>query len=237
MRVAVVQPSYIPWKGYFDLIAAVDHFVLYDDVQYTRRDWRNRNRVKGPDGPVWLTIPVRTRGAYRQTIDAVEIADPAWAESHWATLRRLYAAAPCFDAYGAQVERLFQAATSDKLLVDVCERFTRACCAWLGLGTPITRASALHPEGARTERLVSVCSRLGATEYLSGPSARDYLNEELFAAASIDVTWADYSGYPEYPQLHGQFVHEVTVLDLLFNTGADAPGYMKHARVVERVGS
>lgn len=237
MRVAVVQPSYIPWKGYFDLIAAVDHFVLYDDVQYTRRDWRNRNRVKGPEGRVWLTIPVRTRGAYHQTIDAVEIADRAWAGSHWATLRRLYAAAPCFDSYAVQAEKLFDDAASDALLVDVCERFTRACCEWLGVRTPITRASALRAEGARTERLVDVCSRLGASEYLSGPAARDYLDEGLFAAAGIDVAWADYAGYPEYPQLNGEFVHEVTVLDLLFNAGADAPGYMKHARVVEGVGS
>ena len=237
MRVAVVQPSYIPWKGYFDLIAAVDHFVLYDDVQYTRRDWRNRNRVKGPDGPIWLTIPVRTRGAYHQTIDAVEIADPAWAERHWATLRRLYAGAPCFGSVAPWLERLFTEAAGDALLVDVCERFTRAVCARLGVTTPITRSSELAVDGARTERLVSVCSRLDATEYLSGPSAREYLDEGLFAAAGIDVAWADYSDYPEYAQLNGPFVHEVTVLDLLLNTGDDAPRHLKHARVVEGVRS
>jgi WbqC-like protein family len=227
MRVAIVQPNYIPWKGYFDLIAGVDAFVLLDDVQYTRRDWRNRNRVKTADGVRWLTIPVRTRGGYHQRIDDVRLSDPTWAESHWGAIRQAYAAAPFWAACASEIEALYREAAGDLLLVEVCERFTRGLCAQLGIRTPITRSSEYGVEGAATSRLVALCRRLGATEYLSGPAARAYLDEDEFTRAGISVAWMDYSGYPPYPQLHGPFVHEVSVVDLILNTGPHAPRFMR----------
>ncbi len=224
--VAIVQSCYVPWKGYFDLINSVDEFILLDDRQYTRRDWRNRNRIKTPDGPRWLTIPVRVKGRYHQRIDETEVSDPGWATAHWQTLRQHYASAPCFGEYGASLEELYLG-TSETRLSAINRRFLEAICALLGIRTPLVWSSDYDVEGDRTERLVALCEAARARRYLSGPSAREYLDEGLFERAGIDVAWFDYSGYPEYPQIHPPFVHEVTILDLLLNTGAEAPAYMK----------
>ncbi|HEX6390556.1 MAG TPA: WbqC family protein [Solirubrobacteraceae bacterium] len=218
MRVAIVQSNYIPWKGYFDLIASVDHFVLYDEVQYTRRDWRNRNRIKTTGGVRWLTIPVQTKGAYTQRIDETRIADPGWARSHWSTIQQAYRDAPAFAETTAllapQYERF-----ADDLLSDVNEALLRCICEQLQITTAISRSTDHPGVTGRSERLLSICSAVGASEYVSGPAARAYIDVDLFARAGVDVEWFDYSGYREYPQLHGAFVHEVSVIDLLFNTG------------------
>jgi hypothetical protein len=224
-RVAIVQSNYIPWKGYFDLIASVDEFVLYDDVQYTRRDWRNRNRIKTADGPRWLTIPVATRGRYDQRIDETEVSDPAWASRHWSAIKHSYARAPCFDAYGRVLEEVYLG-TEERLLSRINERFLRAVCGLLGIDTRISRSDA-HAASGRTERLVALCQRAGATEYVSGPAAREYLRGEQFTEAGIAVSYFDYSDYPEYPQLYPPFEHRVSIVDLLLHTGAEAPRFMK----------
>lgn len=230
-RVAIVQSCYIPWKGYFDLIGSVDEFVLYDDRQFTRRDWRNRNRIKTRDGVRWLTIPVETKGRYHQRIDETRVQDPGWAEAHWQTLRHAYAAAPAFGVHAGLIEQLYRTAAGEPLLSRVNRLFLEALCDVLGIRTRITWSTDYPATGDRTERLVSLCRAAGATIYLSGPSAREYLEPELFDAAGIELEWADYSGYPEYPQLHPPFEHAVTILDLLFNVGTDAPRFLKSAPV------
>jgi hypothetical protein len=224
--VAIVQSCYVPWKGYFDLINSVDEFILYDDRQYTRRDWRNRNRIKTPHGPRWLTIPVRAKGRYHQRIDETEVSDPGWAASHWRTIRQHYSAATCFSDYGPTLEELYLATTETRLS-EINRRFLESICALLGIRTPFVWSSEYGVVGDRTERLVALCEAAGARRYLSGPSAREYLDEALFEEASIEVTYFDYSSYPEYRQLYPPFVHEVTILDLLLNMGAEAPAYMK----------
>jgi len=225
-RVAIVQSCYIPWKGYFDLINLVDEFVLYDDRQYTRRDWRNRNRIKTPQGSQWLTIPVEVTGRYEQRIDETRISDPGWADLHWKTLTHNYASSPFFEAYRDRLEELYRRA--DAPLLSVVNRlFLDELCAILGIETQLTWSTDYEAEGAKTERLVSLCRAAGATHYLSGPRARDYMDEGLFEEAGIELEYIDYSGYPEYPQLHPPFEHAVTVLDLILNTGPDAPRYMK----------
>lgn len=226
-RVAIVQSCYIPWKGYFDLIGSVDEFVLYDDRQFTRRDWRNRNRIKTRDGVRWLTIPVETKGKYLQRIDETRIQGSEWAETHWQTLRHAYGSAPAFDVYADLIGELYQAAAGEPLLSNVNRLFIEAICDVLGIRRKLSWSSDYPATGDRTERLVSLCSATGATTYLSGPSARDYMELELFQHAGVDVEFADYSGYPEYPQLHPPFEHGVTILDLLFNVGADAPRFLK----------
>lgn len=225
-RVAIVQSNYIPWKGYFDLIKAVDEFILLDDVQFTRRDWRNRNRIKTPQGTRWLTIPVKVKGRYLQRIDEVEVSDQEWLRSHWATLVQSYSAAPNFELYREPLEDLYRS-PGPRRLSDVNRRFIDAISSFLGIRTPISKSGDRPVEGRKSERLVALCRQVGATEYLSGPAARAYLDEELFAEAGVSVSYADYSGYPEYPQLHPPFEHQVTVLDLLFHVGAEAPNYMK----------
>jgi hypothetical protein len=224
--VAIVQSCYIPWKGYFDLIAAVDEFILYDDRQFTRRDWRNRNRIKTPQGAQWLTIPVETKGRYHQRIDETVISDPDWGAQHWKTLAHNYAAAPYFADYRDELQALYASATADRLSL-VNRHFLDAINRMLGITTTVSWSTDYEAEGTKTERLVSLCGAAGATAYLSGPRARSYLDEAAFAEARIDVAYFDYAAYPEYEQLYPPFDHAVTVLDLILNTGPEAPRYLK----------
>jgi hypothetical protein len=232
--VAIVQSNYIPWKGYFDMIAAVDEFILYDDVQYTRRDWRNRNKIKTTSGIQWLTIPVEVKGKYTQRVRDVVVSEPAWARTHWRTLLHQYAAAPHFRDLKAVVEGWYDAVADMKYLTEVNEYFLRAICGVLEIGTTIKRSSDYELVEGRSERLLDLCMQSGAKTYLSGPAARAYLDEKLFEDAGIAVRWMEYDGYPVYPQLHPPFEHGVTALDLLFNAGASARSFMKigmtHAR-------
>jgi hypothetical protein len=224
--VAIVQSSYIPWKGYFDLIHRADEFVLYDDVQFTRRDWRNRNRIKTPAGTVWLTIPVQTKGRYHDRIDEIETDGDDWRRRHWQTLAQAYAHAPHFDEYAAAVEALYLG-SDERRLSAVNRAFIEAICRILGIATTLRWSTEYAAHGSKSERLLSLCEQAGATAYLSGPSAQAYLDESLFRERGIEVGYIDYSDYPPYPQVHPPFDHHVSVLDLLFHTGNDATRYMK----------
>jgi hypothetical protein len=223
--VAIVQSNYVPWKGYFDLMRRVDEFILYDDVQYTRRDWRNRNRFKSPQGTQWLTIPVQVKGRYTQRIDETLVSDPAWAQRHWLTLRSWYRKAPFFKHYEAVLEGLYMG-QRDLALSAINRRFLEGLRDLLGIKTPLSSSSDYATSGQKTERLLGICQAAGASTYLSGPAAREYLEEERFRDAGIVVEWMSYEGYPEYPQLHGPFEHGVSVIDLLLNVGEEAPRYM-----------
>ena len=226
-RVAIVQSNYIPWKGYFDLIAAVDEFILYDDRQYTRRDWRNRNLIKTARGPAWMTIPVQVKGRYEQRIDETRVADGRWADSHWKALRQAYSRAAHFADYEDVVRAAYGAVRSEPLLSRINRHLIELVCGLLGIRTKLSWSTDYEAAGAKTERLVDLCRQAGATTYLSGPAARAYLREETFADAGIAVEWMDYGGYREYPQLFPPFEDRVTVLDLIFNVGPAAPQYMK----------
>ena len=228
-KVAIVQSNYIPWKGYFDLIGSVDELFLYDEVQYTRRDWRNRNLIKTPGGLQWVTIPVEVKGRFHAAIRDIRIADPSWGRRHWAKIAHSYASAPHFDTYRAVFKPAFVDAHESYLSL-LNRRFLELICSLLGIKTTL-RWSWEHPsERMRSERLVDICKSAGANVYVSGPAAKAYLDEQLFEAEGMRVEWIDYSGYPEYPQLNGSFEHRVTVLDLLFNAGGEAAKYMKFGR-------
>jgi len=227
-KVAILQSNYIPWKGYFDLIGAVDEFILYDDMQYTRRDWRNRNQIKTPQGVQWLTVPVRVKGKYEQKIRDTEIDGSDWAVAHWKALVQNYARAPHFAEIAAWLEPLYLSGSSP-LLSDLNRRFIQAICAYLHIDTVISDSRDYALVDGKTERLADLCAQAGGTEYVSGPSARDYVDESVFERSGIQLTWFDYAGYPEYPQLWGDFAHGVTVLDLLFNCGRDAGRFMRYA--------
>ena len=226
-RVAIVQSSYIPWKGYFDLIRACDEFILLDDVQFTKRDWRSRNRIKTQHGPAWLTIPVHTKGRYLQLIQETEISDSRWGLAHWATIEANYARTPFFRDYAGALSRLYETRADRERLSEVNHRFITTLCGMLDIATPITWSTEYGAPAGRNERLVELCRKAGATDYLSGPNARGYLDESLFAAAGVRVEFADYSGYPEYAQPWPPFEHHVSVVDLLFCAGPDAARYMK----------
>jgi hypothetical protein len=220
-RIAVIQSSYVPWKGYFDIINAVDEFILFDDVQYTRRDWRNRNLIKTKDGLAWLSIPVKSTGNYLAPIRDIVTSNQSWREKHWRTLASSYARAPHFKEYGAPFEALYLGSQEERLSL-INRSFIEAVCGVLGIRTRISWSMDYEVVEGQTERLLHLCRQSGASAYLSGPSAQGYLDAEAFAAAGITVGFFDYSGYPEYPQLFPPFEHRVSILDLLFNEGPRA---------------
>ncbi len=225
-KVAILQSNYIPWKGYFDMINMVDEFILFDDMQYTRRDWRNRNKIKTAKGPTWISIPVEVKGKYFQKICETQISDTKWGIDHWEKIRHNYARAPYFKDYKDRFEYLFLE-NKEELLSQINYQFITTINEILGIDTKISWSMDYGVIEGKTERLVGLCEKAGASEYLSGPAAKDYIVKELFDEKNIKLSWMEYSGYPEYHQLFPPFEHGVTILDLIFNTGKDAISYMK----------
>jgi len=216
-----VQSSYIPWKGYFDMMQRVDEFILYDDAQYTRRDWRNRNRIKTKDGLLWLTIPVEAKGRFDQAIKDVRISDAGWAERHLKTIAAAYARAPHFRSYRDALDALYRSAASMRLS-EVNRTLLQGVADLLGITTRLSWSMDYELPPGRVERLFALCEQAGATTYVSGPSARGYLDPAGFAAAGIGIAYMDYDGYPEYPQLFPPFTHQVSIIDVLLNAGPGA---------------
>jgi len=224
--VAILQSNYVPWKGYFDLLASVDEFILYDDVQYTTRDWRNRNLIKTPRGREWLSIPV---GADRnRLIREVALPRDDWGAVHLAKLRESYVRAPFWNEVSALIAPHY-APRRFATLSALNRALLEAVCAYLGITTVLRYAWEYPSAPGKTSRMVDLCRAAGATRYVSGPAAKDYLEVERFREHGIEVAWHSYDGYPAYPQLWGEFVHQVSILDLLFNCGRDATRYMLHA--------
>jgi hypothetical protein len=227
MKCVILQPSYIPWRGYFDQINRADVFVFYDDVQYDKHGWRNRNQIKTKQGRQWLTIPVHSAGVVEKSIpiNRVEIDwSKPWNEAHWKALTFAYKRAPYFSSYAALLESFYK--RHDKLLADFTIELTVALARELGIQhTRFIRSSDLQVNGQKTDRLVQILSQVGAKHYISGPSARDYIENERFASAGITLEYMDYN-YPEYTQLHPPFDPNLSILDLLFMTGPDASKYI-----------
>jgi hypothetical protein len=226
-KVAILQSNYIPWKGYFDIIGLVDEFIIYDEVQYTKNDWRNRNKIKTPSGIQWLTIPV-SQNSLSQKISQTEVSFTNWGKKNWNALRSNYGKAPFFKTIGGPLEEFYHTSTFTKIS-DINFWLINHICSVVGITTKITDSKLYTLEGDPTERLVSVCKQAGAQIYLSGPAAKDYLREELFTDEGLAVEWMSYSDYPEYPQLYPPFEHGVSILDLLFSVGKDSKHYMKFA--------
>lgn len=227
-KVAIVQSNYIPWKGYFDMIAAVDEFILYDDVQYTRRDWRNRNQIKTPQGIQWLSVPVKVKSKYYQKINETEIDGAAWAAEHWLALVHNYRRAPHFPEITNWLEPIYLY-ESFTLLSELNYRLIQAICKYLAIDTLITHSRDYTLAHGKTERLTDLCVQAGAAEYVSGPAGRTYIDGTAFDEKGIKLTWFNYEGFQEYPQLWGKFNHNVSILDLLFNCGNKSTSFMRFA--------
>lgn len=226
-KIAILQSNYIPWKGYFDIINSVDEFILYDDMQYTRRDWRNRNKIMTPNGPLWLSISVNSKGKFFQKINETTVAGTDWVDKHWKSIQMNYARAEYFSQYGPRIHAIYEACREKEFLSEINYLFLRELCDILDIHTEITWSSDYHLKDGKTERLVGLVQEAGGGYYLSGPAAKDYIVPELFQQAGIRLDWMDYSGYPEYRQLGPQFEHGVSVLDLIFNEGNSARRFMK----------
>jgi hypothetical protein len=222
--VAAIQPCYLPWRGFFDFIHEVDAFVFLDDVQYTVRDWRNRNRIKTPGrGCVWLTVPVS--GGRDQLIKDVRIErSQPWARKHLDAITRNYGRCRYFERYFGMLRASLD--SGHELLADLDIELTRLICSDLGIQTTLVRSSSLDCGGAKDDRLISIVRAVGGRRYLSGPSARAYLQPEKWRQAGIELAYKDYEGYPEYPQIEGPFESSVSVIDLLFAVGERAPDYI-----------
>lgn len=223
MRLVVLQSNYIPWKGYFDLMQASDLFIVYDSVQYTKNDWRNRNRIATRQGPTWLTIPVATAGKSDQAIRDASVSDHRWAKKHWRSVEQALGKRPFFDEFRSEWSDWYEQAASLDRLHRINLLFLHGLAAQLAIDTSIEVDDAYLPlDGSPSERLVMLCQRAGATHYLTGPAGLDYLDKRCFEEADIALEVIDYEGYPVYDQAGPEFTHGVSVLDLLANTGAEA---------------
>jgi hypothetical protein len=237
--IAILQSNYIPWKGYFDIIAAVDEFLIFDEVQFTRRDWRNRNRIIIDGAPHWLTIPVSSKGRFNAPIAEMEVSEAGWAEKHWRSIKHAYGKAPFFSLYGPVLEKLYEQAAALALLTEINELFLRRIATVLELATEFQHTSQIPRQtDSPTGRLVEICTGRKATVYVSGPAARDYIQTAEFEVAGVALHYANYAGYPTYQQVSGQqasgsFEHGVSIIDTLMRCG---PQTREHLKSIQRPG-
>lgn len=225
MKCAIVQPSYLPWRGYFHLVQKSDVFVFYDDVQYDKHGWRNRNQIKTPQGLQWLTVPVSARGNVTQgkPINQVTIADQRWQAKHLAAIEQNYSRAPFVDRCLEIVTPHISA--GHEFLADLTVALTEAIARELGATTRFVRSSELSAAGSKTARLVALLHEVGATEYISGPRARAYLDEQQFADAGVALEYMTYD-YAPYEQLHPPYEVTVSIVDLLAMKGPEAAAHV-----------
>jgi hypothetical protein len=231
-RVVVNQSNYLPWKGYFDLISEADIFVFYDDVQYTKNDWRNRNRIKTPNGSEWITIPVGQ--SLDRLVCEVKLEDPRWQAKHWKTIEQNYRKAPHFTRYREFFEDVYLKRTWTTLSELNHHLIREIATSFLGLRPEFIDSRQFKSEGAKLDRLLNLLEQVGAGHYISGPAARDYIDPAAFERAGIGLEFKDYSGYLEYPQFHPPFEHAVSIVDTLFQLGPEAGRYVARGKATRR---
>lgn len=223
-KIAICQSNYIPWKGYFDLINAADEFYLLDSVQYTKNDWRNRNIIKTEKGLLWITIPVFHR-SLSQKISEITTVNNAWRVKHWKSIQQNYSRSAYFKKYKEIFQELYLGST-ETLLSKINHDFITMICSILGIRTKIVMITEDNADD-RNQRLINISKHSDADMYISGPAARQYLDESSFEKEGIIVEYMDYSSYPEYRQLYGKFEHKVSIVDLIFAEGKNAYRFMK----------
>ena len=217
----ITQSNYIPWKGYFANIAQADVFIIYDDMQYTKRDWRNRNKVKSPGGLKWLTIPVEVKGKFFQKVNETKVNDSNWNVDHLNAIKNYYRTAPAFNENKDWLEDLYIGCNS-MWLTEINRYFIEHIMKYFGIETEIKDSREFELVEGKTEKLVSICEQLGAKQYLTGPAAKNYMSEDSFLEKGIGVLYSDYSIYKEYEQLYPPFEHGVTIIDVILNKSSDS---------------
>ena len=223
-KVAILQPNYIPWKGVFDMINMVDTFVFFDDVDFTKRDWRTRNKIKTAQGSIWLSVPVNKNSRGDKIYEIIISNHENWQEKHYKSIVASYKQSKYFEKYHPLLEKIYLNEKWENLS-EFNIYVTRLIAELLGIDTVFYNSRELNVEGIKDDRLISICEKLKATEYLSGPAAKDYIRPEIFQNKDISLSYIKYE-YKEYKQLYGDFDHFVTVLDVLFNCGDDAKDFI-----------
>jgi hypothetical protein len=227
MIIGILQPGYLPWLGFFEQMYRSDIFVLYDDVQYDKESWRNRNRIKTANGVQWLTVPVLVRFSERPLITDVRINNEvSWRRKHLSSIKQNYGKAPFFKDYN----ELFEEAYSRDwdFLLDLDLYFIMKLAKCLGMeGKEIFRSSDLPVRGDRIERLVHLCKYFGADMFYEGAAGRNYIDEEAFRKQGVRVEFQDYE-HPVYQQLYGRFIPHLSLIDLLFNHGRESLAILTH---------
>jgi hypothetical protein len=224
-KIAILQSNYIPWRGYFDIIHDVDLFIFYDEAQFTKNDWRNRNRIYSNQGLNWISLPCGSD--ISRKINEVKLsADTPWAKQQWEKIKNAYMKAPYFNQYKDffyncyfEKEWEYLSHLNQYLIKEISQSF-------LGIKTIFDDSLNYESHGVKGEKLLSLLISSGCTVYVSGPAAKDYIVEDDYKQAGIDIIWKDYSGYPEYPQRNTPFEPNVSIIDLLFNVGPDVPYYI-----------
>ena len=227
-KVAILQSNYIPWKGYFDIIDSVDEFIFHDDLQYTKNDWRNRNKIKTDKGIIWLTIPCGTNT--NRLICNVELNDNSWQKKHWSIIQQYYGKSLYFKEYKEFFKEIYLNEKHINLSNMNQKIIKKIATEILNINTLFKDSRSYNLKKQKGERVLELLKKTNATHYLSGPAAKDYINENLFKEAGIELSWMDYSGYREYSQLYPPFEHGVSILDLIFNTGKDAIEYIRNKK-------
>lgn len=223
-KIAIIQSNYIPWKGYFDIINDANIFIFYDDVQYTKNDWRNRNKIKTQHGIHWLTVP--TESKINTAIFEVTLPDKKWQKKHWKTILQNYIKAPYFEKYKEFFEDIylkkqwnFLSELNQYIIKSISNTFLKSC-------TEFQDSREYSLSGNKSDRLISLIKQTKARTYITGPAAKQYINEKKFKEEGIQIEYKDYSHYPEYNQFFLPFAHQVSIIDLLFHTGENAPYYI-----------
>lgn len=228
-KIAILQSNYIPWKGVFDMINMVDEFVFLEDVDYTTRDWRNRNIIKTPNGDIWLTVPVKKADRGTKIKDIKINNTTGWQRKHFLTIEGCYKKAPFFSEYEAMLDDIYINQRWNSLS-EMNIYITKKISEILGIKTHFVNSDDLNTSGTKDDKLIEICQKLNATHYISGPAAKDYIKEEKFRNADIGLSYIQYDAYPEYKQLYGSFNHHVSVLDVLFNCGSNSPSFIFKGR-------
>ncbi len=233
MRIAICQPTYLPWLGYFDLMDQVDTFVLLDNVQFEKQSWQQRNRIKTPTGLQWLTVPVVFRGRLSQRIHEVEIRDAAFGRKHLRGVELNYAHAPFFREFFPALSTILKEIAPQTHLADLNLQLIQWLTGILGIRTPLLRASTLGVEGKRTELLAGICRKLGASQYVSPIGSAEYLLAEIdiLARAGVETVFHHYE-HPSYAQQFPPFAAFASVIDLIFNEGGGSMEIVRSGRGV-----
>jgi len=229
-RITLLQSNFLPWRGYFDFMANSDEFIVYDSCQYTVNDWRNRNQIKTHDGVRWITVPVITKGRFGQRITDAQVVDHRWIRTHLSTLAASLGKAPQAGPALEMLGECYAAAANTQWLHDINVGFLEAIHASFGFNCRLSDDSQYGidtlDELTPSAKVAELVQRAGGTRYLTGPRGLDYLEPDDFAARAIAIDVLDYSTLAPYPQLYGDFVDHLSVIDLLANVGTDSRSYL-----------